>query len=126
MSEEQERLIFSKQLNYYLEQTHKTQSDLVNDLGFNKSTVSTWCSGTKMPRMNKIQILADYFGVNKSDLIENPCTIKSEDSELQEYLEELRTRPEMKMLFSISKGATKEDVEKAVRIIEALRGQGNE
>lgn len=126
MSEEQERLIFSKQLNYYLELTHKTQSDLVNDLGFNKSTVSTWCSGTKMPRMNKIQILADYFGINKSDLIENPRTIKSEDSDLQEYLNYLKNRPELKMLFSVSKDATKEDVEKAVRIIEALRGHDNE
>ena len=42
------------------------------------------------------------------------------DSELQEYLEELKNRPEMRMLFSLAKGATKEDVEKAVKIIEAL------
>lgn len=43
------------------------------------------------------------------------------DPELTVYLEELRTRPEMRMLFSVAKGATKEDVEKAVAIIEALR-----
>lgn len=48
--------------------------------------------------------------------------ISPEEQELQEYLEELRTRPEMKMLFSLSKKATKEEVEQAVRIIEALRG----
>ena len=45
--------------------------------------------------------------------------------ELTEYLEELKTRPEMKMLFSVAKGATKEDIEKAVAIIEALRKTGN-
>lgn len=54
---------------------------------------------------------------------EKPTTT---DSELQEYLDYLKNRPELKMLFSVSKDATKEDVEKAVRIIEALRGQGNE
>jgi len=43
------------------------------------------------------------------------------DEELTEYLEQPRTRPEMRMLFSISKNATKEDVERAVAIIEALR-----
>ena len=42
------------------------------------------------------------------------------DPELTEYLEELRTRDEMRMLFSITKGATKEDVMRTVAIIEAL------
>ena len=35
----------------------------------------------------------------------------------------LRTRPEMKMMFQLAKGATKEDVEKAVRVIEAMLGK---
>ena len=43
------------------------------------------------------------------------------DPDLTEYLEELRTRDEMRMLFSITKGATKEDVMRTVAIIEALR-----
>lgn len=43
------------------------------------------------------------------------------DDELQEYLEELKNRSEMRMLFSLAKGATKEDVEKAAKIIEALK-----
>ena len=50
-------------------------------------------------------------------------TAKSEDAELNEYLEMLRTRPEMKMMFQLAKGATKEDVEKAVRVIEAMFGK---
>lgn len=126
MSEENYKRIFSKNLNFYLEKFNKNQNDLINDLGLKSSTVSNWCTGQKLPRMNKIQMLADYFGISKSDLIEDPNTIKGEDSELQEYLDYLKNRPELKMLFSVSKDATKEDVEKAVRIIEALRGQGNE
>lgn len=45
----------------------------------------------------------------------------NDDKELTEYLEELKTRPELRMLFQLSKNATKEEVEQAVRIIEALR-----
>lgn len=71
-----EKKIFAKRLNYYMDKTGKTQSDLIDDLGINKSTISTWCSGTKMPRMGTIQTLADYFGVMKSDLIEEKPIIE--------------------------------------------------
>ncbi len=52
--------------------------------------------------------------ISKSDYIE-------EDDELTEYLDELHNRPEMKMLFKVAKKATKEDVEKAVKIIEMFK-----
>lgn len=48
----------------------KSQIDLINDLGLNKSAVSTWCNGTRLPRMDKVNMLAEYFHCNRSDLIE--------------------------------------------------------
>lgn len=114
--------IFAKNLNYYMTTNNKNQSDLVTDLGLTASTVSDWANGKKYPRVDKMQLLADYFGVLKSDLTEEHETSKMTDNiELQEYLEELKNRRELRMLFSLTKGATKEDVEKAVRIIEALK-----
>ena len=71
--------IFSKNLNYYMEKNQKTQSDIINDLGFNKSAVSTWCNGTRLPRMDKVEALAKYFGINRSDLIEEKSS--ANDSE---------------------------------------------
>lgn len=70
MPEETYKRIFSKNLNYYMELNGKSQSDLVNDLGFNKSAVSTWCNGSRLPRMDKVETLAQYFKINRSDLIE--------------------------------------------------------
>lgn len=114
--------IFAKNLNYYMTTNNKTQSDLVTDLNLTASTVSDWVNGKKYPRVDKMQLLADYFGILKSDLTEEHETSKmTDDIELQEYLEELKNRSELRMLFSLTKGATKEDVEKAVRIIEALK-----
>jgi hypothetical protein len=63
--------IFAKNLQNQLYRHNKLQTDLVNDLGLNKSTVSTWINGTKMPRMNTVEQLAAYFGIEKSDLIED-------------------------------------------------------
>lgn len=70
MSEETYQKIFSKNLNYYMTLNAKTQTDLINDLGFNKSAVSTWCNGTRLPRMDKVEKLARYFSISRSDLIE--------------------------------------------------------
>lgn len=70
MSDEREKKIFSDNLNYYMKKNDKTQTDIIIDLNINKSTISTWCNGTKMPRMGTIQRLADYFGIKKSDLVE--------------------------------------------------------
>lgn len=56
------------------------------------------------------------------DLFNRILRAKNKESdELTEYLEMLRTRPECRMLFSLTKDAAKEDVEKAVAIITALR-----
>lgn len=66
---EEHKRIFSKKLNYYMQLNHKQQDDIVNDLGINKSTISTWCRGIKMPRVNAIQLLADYFGVSIADFL---------------------------------------------------------
>lgn len=119
---ERNKKVFARNLNYYLTIRGKTQNDLVRDLEITASTVSDWANGKKYPRVDKMQMLADYFGILKSDLTEEHQESElTEDIELQEYLEELKNRSEMRMLFSLAKGATKEDVMQAVKIIEALQ-----
>lgn len=62
--------IFSKKLNYYMKENGVSQSDIVNRFGITASTVSDWCNAKKYPRIDKIQMLADFFGILKSDLTE--------------------------------------------------------
>ena len=119
MSDLGNRQVFSSNLRRIMNERNLERSDVCNALGFKYSTFTDWYNGNKYPRIDSIEKLADYFGIQKSDLIE----IKGQHTELEEYLEELRTRPEMKMLFSLAKDATKEDVEKAVKIIETLLGK---
>ncbi len=70
--------------------------------------------------------IAKYFGVSIEELLgtagaREDADLVNGDEELTEYLEMLRSRPECRMLFSVTKNATRDDVEKAVAIIEALR-----
>jgi len=67
---DRQRQIFAKNLNYYMERSGKNTADLAADLSFPFSTVSDWVHGKKYPRMDKVQTIADYFGVLKSHLTE--------------------------------------------------------
>lgn len=97
----------------------KTQVELAEYLGVPKSLVSDWKAGRSTTFAKYLPQIAKFLGVSVDYLVENhPDDISPE---LQDYLEELRTRPEMRMLFSLTKGATVEDVKQAVAIIEALR-----
>lgn len=65
--------VFAKNLNHFLNKNGKSQADLVAYMNTTASTVSDWCNGKKYPRVDKMQKLADYFGVLKSELTEeNP------------------------------------------------------
>lgn len=96
-------------------------------LGISQSTMASWKSRGLTPKYETLSKIADYFGVSVDYLLGNTeqkeKPLVNEDEELTEYLDELKNRPEMKMLFSLAKGATKEDVEKAVKIIETLLGK---
>lgn len=62
--------IFSKNLRRLMEQKGVSRQDLSKILGVSYFTISDWVNGKKYPRMDKVEMLADYFGVLKSDLIE--------------------------------------------------------
>ena len=62
--------IFSKNLKYYIDKCGKDRRELAEIWGFPYSTLSEWINGRKYPRIDRIEIMADYFGILKSDLIE--------------------------------------------------------
>ena len=76
MSDELQKSIFSKNLNYYMSKNNKTQTDIIEDLGINKSTISTWCNGTKpsacsMRKMVRLSICTRCCLCIKKKLISN-------------------------------------------------------
>ena len=60
----------SKNLKYYIEKSGKDRKVLAETWGFPYSTVTDWINGKKYPRIDRIEVMADYFGILKSDLIE--------------------------------------------------------
>lgn len=62
--------VFGNNLAYYVERSGKSQRELADILGVASSTFNDWVKGRKYPRIDKIEMLANIFGILKSDLIE--------------------------------------------------------
>nr|DAK29711.1 MAG TPA: Repressor protein CI [Caudoviricetes sp.] len=70
MTEDRQRQIFSNNLRRLIDVSGKTQKDVADAIGVSQQIMNVWARGKAIPRMGKIQRLADYFGVEKSDLID--------------------------------------------------------
>ena len=57
-----------------MELSGKTQKELAEITGVSAPTFNEWVNAKKFPRIDKIQALADYFNIQKSDLIEEKLT----------------------------------------------------
>lgn len=66
--------VFSRNLQKYIELSGKERSEIVEEIGFNYSTFTDWVNGNTYPRIDRIEKLANYFGISKSDLIEEKPT----------------------------------------------------
>lgn len=62
--------VFAENLNYYMREYGKSRRDVCEALGVSYYTFTDWVKGKKYPRMDKVEMLANYFGILKSDLIE--------------------------------------------------------
>jgi transcriptional regulator with XRE-family HTH domain len=103
---------------------------LAEKLGVSRSTIFRYENGDigKMP-IDIIKPIAEALQTTPEYLMgwENIAVAdkRLQNAELSEYLEHLRTRPELKMLFDTTANATKREIEQAVKIIEALRAENN-
>ena len=102
-----------------------TQKDVEEktDSRIKANTISNWEQGVSRPDVDSIALLCKLYDINPNDVFEWEADKSNDSDELTEYLDELHKRPEMKMLFKVAKKASKEDVEKAVKIIEMFKGK---
>lgn len=76
MTDDEQKRVFAKNLNRYISLNQKQQKEVAEAIGENPTTLNMWCSGKSLPKVSKIQKLADYFRIGKSDL-----TDEKEDSD---------------------------------------------
>lgn len=124
MSDDVQKKIFTKNLNSYINASGKTQLEISKHIGVSPQTFNTWCKGIAIPRMGKVQALADYFGINKSDLLEEKT--ESDDSyyineETRKIAQEIYDNDELSLLFDAARDAAPEDLKTIHTMLLALK-----
>lgn len=102
------RELMAKNIKRYLDKKGMTGKDLADMLCVPATTVYSWLQGKSYPRIDKIEMMANFFGISKADLVE----AEKEEKE----------SPEMRMLLDAVKDCTPEEILQIVKIVKALRG----
>ena len=99
------REVFAKNLAFYLERSGRSQKELSEILGVATSTFNDWMKGKKYPRIDKIEILADYFGILKSDLIEEKSDEYREEQKKNDIISDavIRMQTDEKFMSAVEK-----------------------
>lgn len=99
------------------------QEDLAGLLGVSQQTISKYERGLLEADYETLTKLATIFGVSIDYLlgVDEENKKSSSDDEVWELREMLHKRPELKILFSMTQKATKEDIEQVIRIVDALK-----
>lgn len=106
--------MFGEKLSYLRRIKNITQDELGNILGFSKNAISSWESGRTEPDLKTINKIANYFQVSIDYLI---------GEEEKEDVEKLRSAlKEIGLLNKNNNDMTIEDFEKAIKIVNMLKG----
>lgn len=101
-------------------------TSVLREIGISKGVYTNWKSTGAEPLNSTKRKIADYLGITVEELetgeIKTAPAEAGANDEMNEMLEEIRRRPELKTLFSLSSKATVEDVNTTIKIIQALRG----
>lgn len=67
--------VMSKNIQNYMQKRGIDRTQLAQDLNVSYSTISDWINANIYPRIDKIELMARYFGVTKADLVEEKIEI---------------------------------------------------
>lgn len=114
---------FAQNLKFYLKQANMTQADLAEYMNVSTASISNWCTGNKIPRMDKVDKLCELFHINRSDLIEDKEHKQSYylNPETSRIAQKIYDNKELSVLFDAAQDAEPEDLQALHGMLMALK-----
>lgn len=119
--------IIGKNLRRIASDANRTQAEIARDLRINKATVSSWMNGTRVPRMDKVDLLAHYFNVSRQDIMEDGVGNSQHhtyytDPETADIAQQIFDDPDLHALFDAARNSKPENLKAAAAMLKALKG----
>jgi hypothetical protein len=122
----------SNNLKRYLRINKVSRTQLSENLGISYSTISDWVNGKSYPRIDKIEMMANYFGINKSDLVEDKANQKEIDiaNMVNDLMDNLNSNQALmysgEPMDEVTKDLVRASIEQAARIAMARHKTEND
>lgn len=87
--------ILAKNLRKYITISGKDRKDIARSLNVPYSTLTEWVNANKYPRIDNIEKMAEYFGVSKSDLIEDFEKTQKDNDALADIIVKIRMNKDL-------------------------------
>ena len=123
--EENIRNNFYKNLRKYMSAEGKTQADLCRYMKISGATASDWYNGVKIPRIDKLQAIADWLGIELSDLLSDkpkPDDGYYVDDYVRDLARFLHHSPEYRVAFDATRKVKADDLETVISVLDKFRG----
>ena len=107
--------VFAKNLSYYVARSGKTQKEIAEILDVSPASFNNWIKGVKYPRIDKIEMLANYFGILKSDLIEDKKNTATNNGN--------GVSESKQQLLALAESCSEEDAERLLQMMMLFLGK---
>lgn len=109
-----------------------TRKDFAKAIGVPYSSLTDWINGKSYPRIDKIEMMARYFGVQKSDLVEDPAIVPAHgqsesyyvDAETRRLAQELHDDPELSVMLDAYKSLSPRDAKLVMDMVRRMQDEG--
>ena len=111
MNAEQNKQIMARNIKRYMDRKGVTNQQVCDALGFKYTTFRDWIKGITYPRIGKVEAMANYFGCEKSDLIEDKNEKSTEDDGLS---------AKRKALIDFARSVPDDKAEMILRVMKSI------
>ena len=119
--------IMAKNIQYYMDKYGKTRQDMCEALGVKYTTFTDWVKGNSYPRIDKIELMANYFGISKADLVEDHNDFFDDyyylNDETRQIAQEAFENPELRTLFKVARDIPPERLKAHIEFMKSLKEQ---
>lgn len=113
--------IMARNIQRLMDLYDKDRTEVCKDLGISYTTFTDWVKGKTYPRIDKIELLANYFHVSKADLVEEYNAGNYEKDDIFVIVQKAIDNPLILELIHTASGCSDADIKQANEMLKRLK-----